>query len=123
MKTKYNNINKKLDKLKGNGVENKQQHNHTFYKRVCNLSNTIFTNNEMTLLNKGLKYNLHHKPKQWLQTLAIEADAAINLIAPHEQAYIRQTVANKLKMLINKEKQTRHKTRSNGEKTNPKYTQ
>jgi hypothetical protein len=55
----------------------------------------------MTLLNKGLKYNLHHKPKQWLQTLAIEADAAINLIDPHEQAYIRQTVANKLKMLMN----------------------
>jgi hypothetical protein len=40
MKTKYNNINKKLDKLKGTNVENKQQHDHTFYQRVYNLSNT-----------------------------------------------------------------------------------
>jgi hypothetical protein len=57
----------------------------------------------------GLKYNLRYKPKQWLKTLAIEADAAINLIAPHEQAYTRQTVANKLKILINNERETQSK--------------
>jgi hypothetical protein len=89
MKIKYNNINKKLEKLKGNNIENKQQHNHTFYQRVYNLSTTTFTNDEMALLNKGLKYNLHYKHKQWLKTLTIEADAAINLIASHEQAYRR----------------------------------
>jgi hypothetical protein len=60
----------------------------------------------MALLKKGLKYNLHYKPKQCLKTLSIEADAAINLIAPHEQAYIRQTVANKMKIFINNERQT-----------------
>jgi hypothetical protein len=108
MKSKYNNINNKLDKLKGKSIENMQQHNHTFH-RMCNLSNTTIANNEMTLLNKGLKYNFHHKPKRWLRTLAIEAETAINLIAPHKQAYIRQTVANTLKMLINKERQTQNK--------------
>jgi hypothetical protein len=34
-----------------------------FFKRVENLTNTTFMKEEMELLNKGLKYNLHHKPK------------------------------------------------------------
>jgi hypothetical protein len=116
MKIKYNNINKKLEKLKGNNIGNKQQHNHTFYQRVYNLSNTTFTNDEIALLSKGLKYNLHYKPKQWLKTLAIEADTAINLIAPHEQAYIRQTIANKLKILMNNERQTQSTKQESVEK-------
>jgi len=32
---------------------------HNFYPRVVNKSNITFTNNDITLLNKGLKYNLH----------------------------------------------------------------
>jgi hypothetical protein len=48
----------------------------------------------MTLLNKVLKYTI---PKQSLQTLAIEADTAISLIAPQDQPYMRQAVAQKIK--------------------------
>jgi hypothetical protein len=58
----------------------------------------------MTLLNKGLKYNLHHKHKCWIQTLALEADTAINLLDPHEQAYMKQVVTQKLCRLINNNK-------------------
>jgi hypothetical protein len=43
MKIKYNNINKKLNKLKERKTINIQQHNHTFYQRISNLSNTTFT--------------------------------------------------------------------------------
>jgi hypothetical protein len=57
----------------------------------------------------ALKYNLHHKQKHWLQTLAIEAGTAINLIDPLEQAYVRQTVAHKLQILINKERTKQNK--------------
>jgi hypothetical protein len=32
----------------------------------------------MQLLNKGVKYNLHYKHKDWIKTLAIEADTAIS---------------------------------------------
>jgi uncharacterized membrane protein YgaE (UPF0421/DUF939 family) len=64
----------------------------------------MFTNEEMTLLNKGLKYNLHHKHKRWIQTLALEADTAINLLDPHEQAYMKQVVTQILRRLINNNK-------------------
>jgi hypothetical protein len=116
MKQKYNNINNKLSKLKEDNNTNPHQQEHTFYQRVHNLSKVTFTKDEMSLLNKGLKYNLHHKQKQWIQTLAIEADSAINLLNPYEQAHMRQAVSQKLHRLINKEKtqiekRTNHKTR------------
>jgi hypothetical protein len=63
----------------------------------------------MTLLNKGLKYNLHHKQKHWIQTLAIEADTAINLLNQQEQIYMRQAETHKLQTLINKEKTQKEK--------------
>jgi hypothetical protein len=31
------------------------------------------------VLSKGLKYNLHHKHKKWIETLALEAETAISL--------------------------------------------
>jgi len=35
-----------------------------FYPRVINKTDLTFTNDELTLLNKGLKYNLNHKHKK-----------------------------------------------------------
>jgi len=34
-----------------------------FYPRVINKTDIAVTNNELTLLNKGLKYDLNHKHK------------------------------------------------------------
>jgi hypothetical protein len=45
-----------------------------------------------------------------IQTLAIEADTAISLLNPHEQAYMRQTVTQKLHKLINNTKTQKGKT-------------
>jgi hypothetical protein len=39
------------------------QTKNTFYKRTGDLTNVTFTEAEMRLLDKGLKYNLHYKPK------------------------------------------------------------
>jgi hypothetical protein len=69
-----------------------------------NLTDVTFTDSEMQLLNKGLKYNLHHKHKKWIQTLAIEGDTAINLLPDKEQSYMRQLVANNIPKLLNKQK-------------------
>jgi hypothetical protein len=85
------------------------QHTNTFYQRIDNISNVIFTDEETQLLSKGLKYNLHHKRRHWIQTLAIEADTAINLLLSQQQTYTRQAVTNKLQELINKE-QTKRQT-------------
>jgi hypothetical protein len=35
-----------------------------------------------------MKYNLHHKQKNWIQALAIEADTAIDLLPVNEQNYM-----------------------------------
>jgi hypothetical protein len=42
---------------------------------------TIF-NATLCFLSKDLEYNLHHKRNNWLKTLAIEADTAINQLNP-----------------------------------------
>jgi hypothetical protein len=48
------------------------------YPRVINTTNTHFTQDKLQLLSKGLKYNLHYKPNNWLETLALEAETAIS---------------------------------------------
>jgi hypothetical protein len=70
---KYQNLNNKIQSLKNNTTltNTRTEDNDTFYAR------TIFTGDETQLLNKGLKYNLHYKHKNWIETLAIEADTAI----------------------------------------------
>jgi ketol-acid reductoisomerase len=55
----------------------------------------------MQLLNKGLKYNLHHKHKQWIQTLASDADTTICLLPDKDQPYVRQLVASNIKKILN----------------------
>jgi hypothetical protein len=55
------------------------------------------------LLNKGLKYNLHHKPKNWLQILAMQAETGIKQLLGKEQNYMRQLITNNLQKLLNKE--------------------
>jgi hypothetical protein len=55
------------------------------------------------LLNKGLKYNLHQKPKNWLTNLALEAETAINLLEIRLRDHFRFLVAHNLQTLINKE--------------------
>jgi hypothetical protein len=53
--------------------------------------------------DKGLKYNLHSKPKTWIKTLAMEADTAIRTLPEKDKAYVRQLVAKDIQKLINKQ--------------------
>jgi predicted transport protein len=99
MKTKYDTLNNKIKKLKQNNETNTRNNNttqHTFFKRTINMTDIEFTNDELHLLEKGLKYNLHKKPKDWIKTLALEADTAINNIPERNQPYMKQLVANNL---------------------------
>jgi hypothetical protein len=70
-----------------------------FYRRVVNETAVKFSDEEMTLLNKGLKYNLSHKRKHWLSNLALEAKNAIMLLPTQQQAYLRYQVAYNLQKL------------------------
>jgi hypothetical protein len=72
---KYQSLNSKLqhlkDKTHGKTISHTDS-NRKFHKRVINLTNIKFTDDENKLLQKGLKYNLHSNSKHWVKTLAIE---------------------------------------------------
>jgi hypothetical protein len=72
----------------------------TFNNRIENVSNITLTREETQLLNKGLKYNLHYKLKNWIETLAMEAETAITQLNLDEQAY--ETMCNKQTTNTNK---------------------
>jgi hypothetical protein len=70
--------------------------NNTNY-RVENYTNIHSTREEIQLLSKVLKYNLHHKYRRWIETLALEAETAISKLDIREQNYYRHAVARKIK--------------------------
>jgi hypothetical protein len=69
---------------------------HTFYPRVVNNININFSINEMRLLHKGLKYNTHTKKKNWIQTLALEAETVITQLPITERDVYRKLAANRI---------------------------
>jgi hypothetical protein len=82
-------------------TEKSNENNH--YPRVINTMDINFTQDEIQLLSKGLKYNLHYKRKNWLQTLALEAETAVSNLDITEQQYYRHAVAINIKN-INRQK-------------------
>jgi hypothetical protein len=102
----YSSLDKKISKLVQTQTT-KLNTNAQFYPRVVNKTNIPFTDEELKLLNKGLKYNLSHKRKHWLSKLALEAEAAITLLHTHEQEYIRYQVAHNLRKLYRQHNEKR----------------
>jgi hypothetical protein len=88
MEKKYKSIEDKLNRLTLKQTK-KPNTSTQFYPRVVNETTIKFSNDEMTLLNKGLKYNLSHKMIHWLSNLALEAENAIMLLPTQEQDYLR----------------------------------
>jgi hypothetical protein len=56
-----------------------------------------FTQDKIKLLNKGLKYKLHQKHKNLIETFAPDAENAISKLDITEQNYYRQAVAKNIK--------------------------
>jgi dihydroorotate dehydrogenase len=94
---KIPNLTKLQTQTKNTPAENRN------YPRVINTTEVQFTQNEMQLLRKGLKYNLHYKQKNWLETLALEAETAISKISATEQQYYRYRVAKTIKRINQKD--------------------
>ena len=80
--------------------------NPTFFPRIVNKTDISFSNEELGLLNKGLKYNLEHKHKYWINKLAVEAENMVTLLPPGEQEYIRYQIAKNIKKTLNKAEPT-----------------
>ena len=83
MQRKYKILEEKLEKLTLK-QSRKPNTNIQFYPRVINEAKMEFSNEEMTMLNKGPKYNLSHKKTHWLTNTAFEAENAITLLPTHE---------------------------------------
>ena len=66
-----------------------------------------FSEDEITLLNKGLTYNLHNKHKHWITNLALEAETAINLLPPTDQEHIQYQVTKNIQHLYTYQKYQR----------------
>jgi hypothetical protein len=65
----YQRLDNKLHKLALEQTNTPKSH-HTFYPRIVNNTDITFSSKEIELLEKGPKYNLHHKKKNWLINLA-----------------------------------------------------
>jgi archaellum component FlaF (FlaF/FlaG flagellin family) len=98
LEKKYKTLDEKLNRLVRTQTY-KPDNTANFYPRVVNKANVTFSDDELTLLNNGLKYNLNHKHKHWLNNLAFEAETAITLLPTGEQDYIRYQVAHNIKRL------------------------
>ena len=103
MKKKYKNIDDKSKKLVLTQAENPDT-KIQFYPRVKNMTDIVFTDEEMILLNKGLKYNLSYKRKHWIRNVALEAENAVTLLPVKEQDHIRYQVAYNLEKLYKQQR-------------------
>jgi hypothetical protein len=71
----------KLEALnKAHGGSRARRTHTNFYPRVVNNSTVKFATQEIVLLEKGLKYNLHWKPKNWMERVALDAETAISYV-------------------------------------------
>jgi len=91
-------MDKKINKLIHDQIS-KPDNDGESYPRVINQTNITFSSEELVLLNKGLKYILSHKRKQWISNLAFEAEITTTLLPPGEQEYIRHQIAHNRKKL------------------------
>ena len=67
----------KLNKLTNIQID-KPYNTKNFYPPVINKTNIIFSNDELLILSKGLKYNLNHKHKNWIRTWVLQAETSSN---------------------------------------------
>jgi len=99
----YKTIDIKLKKLVHMQTKNPDYQVH-FYPRVINKTDITFTKDELSHLKKGLKYNLNFKHKNWIKTLAPEAETAITQLPIFEQDYLRYQFAQDIKQLYKQHK-------------------
>jgi hypothetical protein len=101
MKTRYQKLDNKLNKL------TKTQHTeptkkHTFHPTVINNTKIQFTNEEIKLLEKGPKYNMDTKKKDWVKNLALERETAISMLPTADRDTCRKLAAERIDNLLHK---------------------
>ena len=96
----YKSLNTKLTKLTQHSTTTTDS-KHNFFQRVTNLTSIALAQEEISLLNKGLKYNLGHHRKNWVKDLGLEAECAIALLPIEEQDFTRHRIAKQINHICN----------------------
>jgi hypothetical protein len=103
MKKQYDNLNQKLDKLVNRQHHNNRANTNTqrrrFYARTVNLTNINFTQEETTLLNKGLHHSIEKPIDKYWTNLIIETEKVIRTLDANMQNLMRILAATKLKQI------------------------
>ena len=107
MEKKYKTMDEKIKKIV-QSQSYKPSTSTQFYPRVVNETNIHFSDDELGLLKKGLKYNLSKKREHWISNLALEAETAVTLLPPGEQDYICHQVAKDTKILYQRNASRTH---------------
>jgi hypothetical protein len=50
------------------------------------------TQSSFSYVEKGMQYNLHHKPRDWIRNLVWEAEAAVIQLPDRDQDYVRHRI-------------------------------
>jgi len=58
-----------------------------------------FSEQEMSLLQKGPKCNIHTKSRNWIQKLALEAETTISHLPPTDREVYRKLMAERISTL------------------------
>jgi hypothetical protein len=98
--SKYKNLDNKLNKLTQEQTTTPRE-KHTFHPKVINNTSITFSDTEMALLQKGPKYNLHSKRKNWLRNLALEAETAVTQLPTTDREFYRKLIADRINTLQN----------------------
>jgi hypothetical protein len=65
----------------------------------------------MQVVSKRLKYNLHYKQKNWIETLSSEAETAINNLNITDEQYYKNTGAKTI-MWITQESRNKNSNKN-----------
>jgi len=98
LEKKYKSIDMKINKLEKKETQNQEFHEQ-FYPHVFNKTGISFSNDKLSLHSKGLKYNMSYKHKNWIETLALEAETAVSYLLTAKQDYVQYQVAHNIRQL------------------------
>ena len=94
---KHKNLNIKLAKPEQQQTTTLRE-NQPFYPIII-LTQIILTNNEIYLPEKGFKYNLQAKKKNWLTNLALQAKTPVRQLPNNDHEFYRRQIAEHIQTL------------------------
>ena len=103
METRYNNVNRKLDKLQREKETKRKRDTHhqraQFYTRTVNLTNIRLFQEKFALLNNGLQYSIKIPLRKYWTDLIMETEEAVRMLDSKMQTPFRILATKKLKQI------------------------